>query len=388
VPKTITMTIQGKGSSTIHDAQVIADLLKESTGDVLKLIPEDDWQLRFSWIRESKVDFFYEGSTTPVRFEGKDPADLERNRGPFRMQVVASAHSGATGFMVRADSKIKTIYDITPKTRVAVSQMGGDLMYALMAWLKLNKGPVPENLSDGKWNTDIQLFDTWEANLRSVGEGKADVAAVTPENPIIKQMALKSPGIRFLNLPAKEDPEGFKRFRKALPNVGLATAPQEGASEIWGLTTMVGTACIWCRPDFDVETAYTLTKWLDINYPLYKDKGNKLRTYTLECLKTVADTALAPVHEGTVKYFREKKLWSPANELRQAYNLKVQDRYCDAWKNALAKADATGVQVSSTNPAWLKLWQDLKKDLRLPPIRLMTDGEIADAMKATGGRSS
>lgn len=297
------------------------------------------------------------------------------------MRMGVSAHSGAWGLMVRGDSPIKTIYDIGQDTRVALWAPASAPVCAVLAWLQLNKAPIRENPEETEWNVKIIPFDSWEANLKSVAEGAADVAFVDVEPPLVKEAAVGPHGIRFLQLPAMDDPEGLMRFRKVMPFFTLAPAPEMGVKEIWGVTTMIGIANFWCHPDFDTNLGYKFTKWFDENYELYKDKGNKLKSYTFECLRQAVDSTMAPVHDGTIKYFKEKGLWTQAHNARQEYNLKLMTWYCEAWETALGRADAKGIPVSSASEAWIKLWSDYKKEIQIPGYWLMTDAEIQEGLK-------
>ena len=282
--------------------------------------------------------------------------------------------------MVRGDSPIGTIYDIGHETRIALQSQSGVLIYALLAWLKLNKGPIPENPANAEWNVKFVPVDTWEANLRSIIDGVADMEWATPENPVVKEAAAGPHGIRFLDLPVKDDPEGAGRFRRFVPVGNIVPAPSVGVKEICGITTMVGTCSLWCRPDFDTDPAYEVTKWFDENYELYKDKGNKLITYSREAFRQTLDVAMAPVHDGAIKYFREIGLWKEVDDARQEYNLKLVNWYCEAWDAAIAKADATGIAVSSSSEQWIKLWADYKKEFGIPGYRVMTDQEIQEGL--------
>ena len=246
VSETITVGIQGRGSSTIKDMSVIASLLEKQTGIRAEAVPEDNLLRKLEWLKAGRIDAIYEGFSLPVYFECKRPEEMERNGGPFQLRVFGSAHTGAFGFVVRGDSPIKTIYDIGPSTRIATLGQGRDIMmYALLAWLKLNQGPISEDAEVAKWNANFVYFDSWEASLRSIAEAKADVAWATPENPLVKEAADGPYGIRFLDLPVKDDPEGAERFRQFVPFGKLVPAPKQGVKEIWGVTSMVGPCNLW-----------------------------------------------------------------------------------------------------------------------------------------------
>lgn len=296
------------------------------------------------------------------------------------MRIVGSAHSGTMGFMVRGDSPIKTIYDIGPETRVSQPASASEMIYALLAWRQLNKGPILPYSADTEWNVKLVALDSWEANLKSIIDGSVDVGWATPENPLVKEAATGSHGIRFLDLPVCKDPEGARRFRQFLPFGKLMPAPKHGVKEIWGVTSLVGTACFWCRSDLDSNLAYQLTKWFDENYERYKNKGNKLDTYNREAFRWTLDVAMAPIHDGAITYFKEIGLWTRADDPRQAYNAKLMTLYCEAWDEAICLADRKGIAVSATNETWKRLWADTRREKHLPKYRQMTDEEIEEGL--------
>ena len=85
---------------------------------------------------------------------------------------------------------------------------------------------------------------------------------------------------------------------------------------------------------------------------------------------------MAPVHDGAIAYFKEIGLWTKADDARQEYNSKLMNWYCKIWGEAIARADARGIAVSSSSEDWMKLWADYKKEIRIPGYRQMTDEEI------------
>jgi hypothetical protein len=137
---------------------------------------------------------------------------------------------------------------------------------------------------------------------------------------------------------------------------------------------------VWCRPEFDRKLAYDLTKWFDVNYDLYKDQGNKLRTYDWHALRTTFDSAMAPVHPGTIDYFKEIGMWHPADDARGEFNEKVMDWYIELWGQAIAEADRRGLTVASTSQPWIELWSATKKKAGVPPYQVRTDAEIKEGL--------
>lgn len=377
------MGIQGLASSTVDDMGILAGMMAQDGIYLRALLEQDEWQ-RLELLRDGTLDLMYESSFLPARFEGRHAEDVTEQRGALPIRVVASAHSGSFGFMVRADSPIQTIYDIQPGTRVAVTPGGmGERIFALLAWLKLNDGPIQEDPARGGWKVEQVNCATWEENLRAVPEGRAEVAGVTPQNPLVARAAASSHGIRFLELPADRDPEGAQQFHAVAPQAMIAPAPEEGVSEIWGVSTITGIANVWCLPAFDEDLAWRLTRWFDENYPRFKDLGNKLKTYSLDCLVQAVRTAMAPIHPGTIRYLKEKNLWEAADDQRQSFNLWQEENYMGAWDRARSRAAASGTEISLDNPAWRNLWKETGQTFHLLPHRPYSDREIR-ALRPSG----
>jgi hypothetical protein len=220
----------------------------------------------------------------------------------------------------------------------------------------------------------MSSFEDTRASLEAVIEGRADVTLADAVEPWVRQ-ALESSQVRFLEL-AADDPQGAMRFRRFAPFGKLSRAPAETAKDARGLNVFLGTACLWCRPDFDSDLAYEFTKWCDSSYDLYRSRGAKLISYTRRAFRECLDVAMAPVHDGTVRYMKEIGLWTQADEARQKYNLRLMELYCQAWDDARKRAEQEGIRVSPANDKWVRLWQDCKKRARIPHYRQMTDDEI------------
>ena len=53
---TLSIGIQGLGSTSIGDIGIIADLLGKTTDITLKIVPEDDALLRMQWLKQGQLD--------------------------------------------------------------------------------------------------------------------------------------------------------------------------------------------------------------------------------------------------------------------------------------------------------------------------------------------
>src|SRR5690606_16836089 len=68
----------------------------------------------------------------------------------------------------------------------------------------------------------------------------------------------------------------------------------------------------------DPEFVYQLAKWMEENHDTFKAKFNHAHMMNVKNLVAFLDKgALSPLHEGTIRYLNEKKLWKPEYQARQ-----------------------------------------------------------------------
>ncbi len=371
---TLLIGAHGLGTETTCDIETVGRLIRQDTGHELRVVPVENPYWKREWLKHGYLDLSYAPSIMAVRNEGRDSRDIGKYGGPFQFRVVASVHTGADGFIVRGDSPVKTIYDLKPGIRFGVYRDAA-VAYPLLAWAGLYQGNLDEPDSV-TWKAHFIVFDSWEASIMSLGEGRTDIIFASAESPFVRKLADSRPGIRFLELPANEDPEGAARFRRFLPFGDFMPAPQVGVRAAWGVNTFSGTACMWCRPEFSFDLAYDLTRWFDVSYDRFKNLGYKLAAYNRTAWRRALDVTMAPVHDGTIKYLREIGMWSSADEARQVYNQKLMDWYCELWDMAVSEAGRRGIEVNHDNVIWTQLWNEIRNASRVPRYRQMTDEEI------------
>jgi uncharacterized protein len=204
-----------------------------------------------------------------------------------------------------------------------------------------------------------------DEKVRLVVEGKADIAWVIPSAPSTYEAEKNPYGIRWIDLNSDKDPEGARRFREKYLLIGFGPMIRgvKSASGHWGT---IGTDLFCCRDNADAEFVYHLAKWMDENYPRYKDLHYWLPAMSRQNLMEELDTTFIPCHEGLIKYLKELGLWTPEHEKRQKQNVELVDKYCKATEEAHHLADEKGIVVAAENQEWVDLWENYKKKLNLP----------------------
>jgi hypothetical protein len=93
---------------------------------------------------------------------------------------------------------------------------------------------------------------------------------------------------------------------------------------------------------------------------------------TAEVMTELAESDFIPVHEGTIRYLKEKDLWTAAHETRNQLNIDNLTKWVDAYAAAIDLADEKGIVVHPTNEEWMNLWEDYKNGLTLPTLKMFT----------------
>jgi len=55
--KLLQVGVQGKGSASVKDIGILANLLMEQTGINMKIVPDDNILLKMEWLKNGKIDF-------------------------------------------------------------------------------------------------------------------------------------------------------------------------------------------------------------------------------------------------------------------------------------------------------------------------------------------
>jgi len=353
------------GSGDYTELTALAPVLEQSTGMKVRVVPENNIPLKSKWIRTGEFDATPQssGEAAPFCIEAKG-GYATRDGGPYQIRGFAQVYIQVFGVMVRGDSPIETIYDIKPGTRMSVFDVPGgvDIIEAVLAWANLTLD-------------DVELVKTgsYPGQVTMVPEGQADVTCVAlPAASFVMEAAAGPHGIRWIDLNAEEDPEGAKRFNSVLPCHVLSPmrVGVESAIGHWGWGSP---AFLWTRADTDPDLIYNVVKWLDENYDSYKDLAPQLDEMSLDIFRQTLNITYLPIHEGAIKYLKEKGMWTEADDVRQAYNVDLVTRYCEAYASALDLADSMGITVDPENEEWIELWEGYKTDIGIPGFRVIYD---------------
>jgi len=228
-------------------------------------------------------------------------------------------------------------------------------MESLLAWAQVDPEDI-EWIPAGSMTAMVTLLM----------DGKGDIGYGFPSSAGWLTAEAAPHGLDWIELNAKEDPEGAARLLAVDPSVSFGTYPPTGAPSAHGKWMMVTLHGHSAAADRDPELIYNLAKWFDENYDRYKDAHPLNIHISIENTMALAETSFWPLHDGTIRYLKEKGLWTPAHEARHQQNVALLTRYVDAFAEAVAMADEKGMKVDTTDEEWLELWENYKVQLNLP----------------------
>ena len=68
--------------------------------------------------------------------------------------------------------------------------------------------------------------------------------------------------------------------------------------------------------------------------------------------------ALQQLHEGTIRYLKEKNLWKAAHQTRQDQLVELARKRVAGFQAAVAEAKKAGLRITAGDEAWTKFWTD------------------------------
>lgn len=353
-PRNFSVVTPVVGTANHSLAVAWSSKFQAATGVRVAVLPAPNGFARANWLNTG------EGRISMLQASDYfDQMDAEQGyaseaSGPSDTRVAFMNMVTPWGFVTRGDTKIKSFDDVGKGTRIALAKSSSFLVVAVHALLAYR----------GLKESDVELVEvgSYGANTAVLAEGRVDLSFTSPISGPSYQAEANPAGLRWLPLPTREkDPAAYDRYRQLMPGyVGQNTV--SGVKSALNLPMDHAYQCSHVRADDDPEFVYQLIKWLDENHDSYKKDFTHAHLMTVGNLVAFLDSgALQPVHDGTIRYLKEKNLWKPAHQARQDKLVALATARVTAFKAAVAEAKKAGLTVAPGDEAWLKSWAAYRK---------------------------
>ena len=204
----------------------------------------------------------------------------------------------------------------------------------------------------------------FKASFDAAINGQADAAFAATVSPVTKKLAASPRGLIWPALP-HDDAEGWKRARAVAPiyyqNVGTVGTqlskdkPHQGAAYPYPI--------IVSNAEMSTDTVYALVKSLVDNYDDYKEGAKGAKGWALANQKMQWSP---PYHDGAIKVWKEKGLWSDAAQTHNDSLIKRQGVLQSAWKAYVA--EAKGAEKDAFKAGWMKARAAALKQAGMPVV--------------------
>ncbi|MEO8248400.1 MAG: TAXI family TRAP transporter solute-binding subunit [Burkholderiales bacterium] len=327
LPSTLAWSAYDVGSGGYNQAVAIGNALKQKWGVNLRVLPGKSDVSRTLPLKAGQVQFSANGvGGSYLAQEGVFEFGA-KNWGPQPVRGLLINKSDQLLTVVAAkDSGVKTIADLKGKKVAWVigSPALNQNITALLAFANLT------------W-ADVQRVDFggFGASMDGVINGQADAAFTSSISGKAYQLAKSPRGIVYPVI-AHADKEGWKRITETapffLPFMGTEGADLDKDHKVESATYPYPILMTYDKQDD--KLVYAMTKAMVETYPDYKDSAPGNIGWALDRQNFAW---VIPFHEGAIKYFKEKGVWTPEF---QAHNDKLIERQKvleEAWKSVQAK---------------------------------------------------
>ncbi len=348
VPRTLVWTAYDVGSAGYSQAASIGHAMSVKEKVTLRVIPAGNDVARQIPLVQRRAHFGALGSASFLSQEGvMDFAAPEWGPQPIRILGAAWADFNTGVASCAGDAGIKTVFDLKGK-RVAWVVGAPALNLNMTAYL------AAAGLT---WN-DVQKVDfpSWGASSRAVVEGKADCFIASTNSGHVYELANSPRRYQPAAMPdPRKDPAAWERLKKVAPymepNSATIGAPPV-SKETPHLGGTYGYPIIATYAWQDPELVYQQARMIYELHADYKEAFPGNDGFALEHQRLMW---AMPYHEGAIRYFKEKKVWTEEMERHNQRLVQRQEVLARAWERAQEEAQAKKVKVAEFGDLWMKV---------------------------------
>ena len=321
LPETLTWTAYDVGSGGYSQAVAIGNALKNKLGINLRVLPGKNDVSRTVPLREGKVPFSANGvGGSYLAQEGVfEFGAKEWGPQPVRALIINNSDQ-LLSIVTAKDANI-----VTPK----------DLKGKRVAWVvgapSLNQNITAMLAFAGLTWADVKKveFGGFGQAMEGIINNQVDAAFSSSISGFSYKVASSPRGLRYPVF-AHADKEGWARMKKVapffVPVFGAEGAQLSPANKVESASYPY--PILMAYKATDAELAYNMTRAMVELYDEYKAGAPGNAGWDIK--RQVFDWVI-PVHEGAVRYYKEKGLWTEALQKHNEALIKRQDVLAAAW---------------------------------------------------------
>ena len=360
MPRTLAWTAYDVGSAGYIQAASIGHAMAQKEGITLRVVPAGNDVSRQAPLAASRVQFGALGAGSFLSQEGVlDFANTDW--GPQTIRILAAAWGDFnTGNVAAAgDAGIKTVFDLRSKRLawVAGAPALNSNMEAFMACANLG------------WDDVKKVeFPSWGASARAVIEGTADAFIASTNSGLVYELAASPRKYVAPVVPSpKEDPACWKRLKRVAPHfeyheatVGAGTISKENPHQ--GAT--YGYPIITTYASQNADLVYHQTRMIYDLLPEYVNAHPGNNGFALDKQRF---TWVMPYHEGAIRYFKQKGVWTAEHQQHNVQLVKRQEVLQRAWDRAIGEASEKQIKEKDFPKHWMKIRVAALKEAGVDP---------------------
>lgn len=213
----------------------------------------------------------------------------------------------------------------------------------------------------GIYEDDVKNIEypSYGATTKAHLEGRIDVGIYNATSS--KTYELESVhGVRWIEMPA-DNKEAWKQAQKVAPIAPRKVIKGPGIKPDNPVTiATTGYPCVAAYDILDPAIAYWLTKSIVELYDDYKGKHESLKNdWKIETHWALWEADVAPLHEGSVQYFKEVGMWTDAREKIQQQRLNRQAKLKVLWDKVVIEATTKKIKAKDFPKFWMEKRADL-----------------------------
>jgi hypothetical protein len=294
-PKYFSVITPIVGSSNHSLGVAWSTAFSADTGVRVRILPTSSGYARTEWlnINQGRLTVYQPSDF----YDQMDSVEgyAKRTAGPSDTCAMFVLSVTPWGYMVRGDSKIKTVDDIKSSTKAVFYSGSTFISNGMRALLVLA----------GVKESEVQKVEVggYGANTKVVTEGRGEVSFTSPVSGTSYAAEATPNSIRWLNVPANH--KNFAAYRELSAGYVLTKA-KSGVKTAIGVSMDHAFQSYHVRGNEDADFVYNLAKWMDQNHDKYKKKFRHAPMMSLVSLKAyLAAGILEPFHPGTIRYLKE-----------------------------------------------------------------------------------